>query len=72
MRKQKMRYTLKEYAKTRPEMVTESSLRWEVHNGHQNGLFESGACMKVNGRIIFDDEKYLAYQESRNEFKKAD
>ena len=44
-----------------------TSFRWLVFNSTTNGLQESGALVRINGRILVDEAKFFSWVESRNE-----
>jgi hypothetical protein len=44
---------------------TESSLRWLLFEADKNGLATSGAVLRVGRRVLFDEQKFLRWLESR-------
>ena len=45
---------------------SENSLRWLIHQARQNGLGESGALLRNGRRVLFDEQKFLSWVQSRS------
>ena len=57
--------TVKQFCKTN-RAFTEGGLRWLIHNQCSNGLFESGALIKLGGRVLIDEDQFLKWVVSHN------
>ena len=51
-------HSLKAMSELYPDTCPEQSLRWQISQRHLNGLEESGALFKQNGRWFFDEVLY--------------
>jgi len=51
-------FTVKQFAERNP-FITESGLRFQIFNGKSNGLESSGALIRLGGKILIDENKYL-------------
>ena len=55
--------TVRAFAKRYPLICTEPSLRWQIFQGDDNGLFDAGAIIQIggykNGKILIDAPRYL-------------
>jgi len=41
------------------KLFTETQLNWQIKARHKNGLQESGAVLKVSGKIYLNKSKYF-------------
>lgn len=46
---------------------SEPSLRWIIHNAHENGLQKSGALLRNGRRVLIDEAKFLEWLKSRQQ-----
>lgn len=51
--------------------LPERTLRKYILHGSHNGLFESGAVLKVMGTVLVDVDNFEKWVESQNIFKKV-
>jgi len=47
------------------QAFSEGSLRWMIFNANSNGLAASGAILRNGRSVILDEERFLAWLESR-------
>ena len=57
--------TVTQFSKSN-EAFPEGGLRWLIHNKHSNGLLESGAIIKLGGRILIDEDRFMPWVETHN------
>ena len=57
--------TVKQFCKSN-EVFKEGGLRWLIHNQRSNGLLQSGAIIKLGGRVIIDEDRFMSWVESHN------
>ena len=52
---------LKVFLRRYPNQITEAQFRWQYFHRHSNGLQDSGAVVKRNGRIHVIVPRFLDY-----------
>lgn len=57
--------TVKQFP-TKHGAFTEPSLRMLIFNGHQNGLAEAGAIVRIGRKVLIDEEKFFDWVKSQN------
>jgi hypothetical protein len=45
---------------------TQAGLRWVIFNEKSNGLFESGAIVRVGRRVLIDEARFFGWIDSIN------
>jgi hypothetical protein len=45
---------------------TQAGLRWVIFNEKSNGLFESGAIVRVGRRVLIDESRFFGWIDSIN------
>ncbi|MBN2358197.1 MAG: hypothetical protein JXR83_02010 [Deltaproteobacteria bacterium] len=54
---------IKAYCERHP-WPSEPGMRWLIFNSTANGLAVAGAIVRVGGRVLVDEQKFLAWIES--------
>jgi hypothetical protein len=53
-------HTVRQFSERFPAW-SEGSLRWLIFNATQNGLAESSALIRQGGRVLIDEERFIAW-----------
>ncbi len=51
----------KTFAKENLKLFTESQINWLIKTRHKNGLAETGAVLKISGKIYLIDHLFLGW-----------
>jgi hypothetical protein len=58
--------TVKQFTEAN-KAFTSGGMRALIFNEHQNGLSDSGAVVRVGGKVLINNDKFFAWVEKQNE-----
>ncbi len=59
--------TVRQFAEKHPAF-TQGGLRWQIFHEKSNGLAESGAILRVGGKVLIDESRFFKWIDSQNGF----
>ena len=58
--------TVRQFVEKQPAFTT-GGLRALIFNEHQNGLFQSGAILRIGRKVVILESKFLTWIEAQNQ-----